>query len=80
MHRGKWYRYFGRRISEITIGVIGVGRIGWRVLSRLSSFGTPRTLVNDIFPNHKVAENLRLEWVDKETIIKETDLIALHLP
>ena len=80
MHRGQWYRYFGRRIPEITIGVIGVGRIGGRVLRRLSSFGTPRTLVNDIFPNHKVAENLKLEWVDKETIIKESDLITLHLP
>ena len=53
MHRGQWYRYFGRRIPEITIGVIGVGRIGGGVLRRLSSFGTPRTLVNDIFPNHK---------------------------
>ena len=80
MHRGQWHRYFGRRIPEITIGVIGVGRIGGRVLRRLSSFGTPRTLVNDIFPNHKVAENLRLEWVDKETIIRESDLITLHLP
>ena len=80
MHRGQWHRYFGRRIPEITIGVIGVGRIGGRVLRRLSSFGTPRTLVNDIFPKNKVAENLRLEWVDKETIIRESDLITLHLP
>ena len=80
MHRGQWHRYFGRRIPEITIGVIGVGRIGGRVLRRLSSFGTPRTLVNDIFPNHKIADNLKLEWVDKEIIIRESDLITLHLP
>lgn len=80
MHRGKWNRYFGRRISEITIGVIGVGRIGGRVLRRLSSFGTPRTLVNDLYPNHKAADNVKLEWVDKETIIRESDLITLHLP
>ena len=28
MHQGLWNRYFGRRISEVTIGVIGLGRIG----------------------------------------------------
>ena len=28
MHLGDWHRYFGRRLSEVTIGIIGVGRIG----------------------------------------------------
>ena len=80
MHEGEWNRYFGRRIPEITIGIIGVGRIGGRVLRRLSSFGTPRILVNDLTPNRNVADKLKLEWVDKETIFREADLISLHLP
>jgi D-3-phosphoglycerate dehydrogenase len=80
MHEGEWNRYFGRRIPEITLGVIGAGRIGGRVMRRLVGFGTPRILVNDLNPNQKVAENLKLEWVDKETIYKESDLITLHLP
>ena len=80
MHEGEWNRYFGRRIPEITIGIIGVGRIGGRVLRRLSAFGTPRILVNDLIPNRNVAEKLKLEWVDKETIFREADLISLHLP
>ena len=80
MHEGEWNRYFGRRIPEITIGIIGVGRIGGRVLRRLASFGTPRILVNDLTPNRNVTDKLKLEWVDKETIFKESDLISLHLP
>ena len=80
MHEGEWNRYFGRRIPEITIGIIGVGRIGGRVLRRLSSFGTPRILVNDLNPNKNVTDKLKLEWVDKETLFKESDLITLHLP
>jgi D-3-phosphoglycerate dehydrogenase len=80
MHQGNWNRYFGRRISEITIGVIGVGRIGGRVLRRIAGFGTPRILVNDLNPNKKVADSLKLEWVDKETIFSQADLITLHLP
>ena len=27
LHAGQWKRHFGRRIAEVTIGVIGVGRI-----------------------------------------------------
>ena len=50
MHNGYCNRYFGRRIPEVTIGVIGLGRIGTRVLNRLRSFGTPRLLLNDILP------------------------------
>ena len=25
IHNGQWYRHFGRRLSEVTIGIIGVG-------------------------------------------------------
>ena len=80
MHRGEWQRHFGRRIPEVTIGIIGLGRIGGRVLRRLSAFGTPRVLVNDTKPNPLVAPGLKLNWVDKETIYREADVISLHLP
>lgn len=80
MHRGEWHRHFGRRIPEVTIGVIGVGRIGGRVLRRLAGFGTPRILVNDMRPNLNVAPNLKLEWVAKEDIYRQADVISLHLP
>ena len=32
MHNGNWNRIFGRRLSKVTIGIIGVGRIGSKVL------------------------------------------------
>jgi D-3-phosphoglycerate dehydrogenase / 2-oxoglutarate reductase len=80
MHRGEWHRHLGRRIPEVTIGIIGTGRIGGRVLRILSGFGKPRILVNDTNPNLEVAPDLKLEWVDKEEIYRHADLISLHLP
>jgi D-3-phosphoglycerate dehydrogenase len=80
MHRGEWRRYSGRRIAEVTVGIIGTGRIGARVLRRISAFGTPRVLVNDINPNTKLVPELKLEWVDKEEIYRQADLISLHVP
>ncbi len=80
LHRGEWVRHFGRRIPEITIGIIGVGRIGQRVLRRLSSFGTPRILVNDLNPDDRLIPQTKLVWTDKEEIYKQADIISLHLP
>ena len=80
MHRGEWNRHMGRRIPEVTIGVIGTGRIGGRVLRRLPVFGSPRVLVNDLNPNANLVPELKLEWVGKETIYQEADVISLHLP
>jgi len=80
MHNGYWNRYFGRRIPEVTIGVIGLGRIGTRVLNRLRSFGTPKLLLNDILPNSEIDRQFKAEWVTKEEIYKKADVITFHLP
>ena len=80
LHEGKWNRIFGRRISEVTIGIIGVGRIGSRVIRRTKPFGTPRFLVNDIDPSKRKDLDFKLEWVSKEKIYKESDIICIHLP
>jgi D-3-phosphoglycerate dehydrogenase len=80
MHQGKWQRIFGRRLAETTIGVIGVGRIGARVLRRTRSLGTPRILVNDLVPNYELSREFKLDWVTKEQIYGEADIITLHLP
>jgi len=80
MHQGLWHRYFGRRISEITIGVIGAGRIGRGVIDRLSSFKPHKVLVNDI---NNCCEFSSMSWVQsatKEAIYSEADLISLHVP
>lgn len=80
MHRGEWHRHFGRRIAEITIGIIGAGRIGGRVLNCLAGFGRPRVLVNDVRPNLRIAPGIELEWVGKDEIYSNADIISLHVP
>lgn len=80
MHKGHWRRHLGRRIAEVTIGIIGTGRVGARVLRRIPAFGTPRVLVNDINPDLKLVPELKLEWVSKGQIYRQADLISLHVP
>ena len=80
LHRGKWQRHYGKRIPEITIGIIGVGRIGTRVLRRIKSFGTPRLLINDVMPNLELNREFKIEWASKDVLYKESDIISIHVP
>jgi D-3-phosphoglycerate dehydrogenase / 2-oxoglutarate reductase len=80
MHQGIWHRFFGKRLEEVTVGIIGVGRIGTGVLKRLKGFGVRKILVNDIKPNHELDSEFKLEWTSKDILYKEADIISLHIP
>jgi len=80
MHKGDWHRYSGKRISESTIGLIGSGRIGSRVAGFLYSLGCRRLLINDISKTNAELMPDCVEWVDKEMIYQNSDLISLHVP
>jgi D-3-phosphoglycerate dehydrogenase len=80
MHNGKWHRFFGRRLSEITIGIIGAGRIGVGVLQHLQGFGLPKILINDVVQKNHLDKKFNIEWVDKDTIYQQADIITIHTP
>jgi len=80
MHEGKWHRYFGRRIEESVIGLIGVGRIGSLVLKHLSGFKPKKILLNDIYKKTDIFPGLNIEWVSLDEILEQADVVSLHLP
>ena len=80
MHKGKWLRHFGRRLSEVKIGLIGVGRIGKKVIEHLKGFDVKKIMANDLENNKYYTRELKIDWLDKEEIYKEADIISLHLP
>jgi D-3-phosphoglycerate dehydrogenase len=75
-HQGGWERIMGRRLAEITVGIVGVGRIGGRVLQLLQPFGG-RVLATDVRPVDVPAS---VTMVDLDTLCRESDVISLHLP
>lgn len=81
MRNGIWHRVMGRRLSELTVGVIGVGRIGTRVIRHLAGgFPQIRILANDLKPDLEFGRAHRVQWVDKDTLYRQSDIITLHLP
>lgn len=63
----------GVELGELTVGVVGCGRIGRCVIERLRPFGC-RILAYDEFD-----DNLA-EYVSYETLLRESDIITYHVP
>ncbi|MBZ6073725.1 2-hydroxyacid dehydrogenase [Aeromonas schubertii] len=61
-----------------TAGIIGTGKIGIATLRILKGFGM-RLLVSDPYPN-QAALDLGAEYVDLDTLYRESDVISLHCP
>jgi len=79
IRRGGWHRHIGRRLGLLTVGIIGVGRIGRLVLQQLQAW-SPRVLVNDLEADPELSQRYGCVWTDVETIYKEADIISVHVP
>ena len=79
MQRGIWQRHFGRRLVACTVGIIGAGRIGVRVVPHLHGFGLPPIMVNDTVPEATLGSRCALQWADKEEIYRQAAVVTLHL-
>ncbi len=69
----------GFDIHGKTVGVIGSGKIGKAFINIMNGFGT-RVLAYDKFPDKKAAKEMNFEYVDLDTLYKESDIISLHCP
>ncbi|MBF2055459.1 MAG: C-terminal binding protein [Candidatus Sericytochromatia bacterium] len=65
-----------RRCNQLTLGVIGAGRIGSAVLARARAFGF-RRLFYDPFVS---ASEDAVPTTDLQTLLQQSDLVSLHLP
>ena len=72
-------RFLGIEISGKTFGIVGVGRIGRAVVERAAALGM-RVLAYHPRPSAKTLSDLPLELVDLDRLLKESDVVSLHMP
>lgn len=77
---GQWERYTGTTLKGKVYGLVGFGAIAQYVAKLLQSFGLSRIVAYDLFPDRAAAERLHVEFVSLETLLRESDIISLHIP
>ncbi len=68
----------GRELKDLTVGVIGTGRIGQRVLENLTGFGCKR-IAYDLYENDQVKAS-GVPYVTLDEMWQSADVITLHAP
>jgi D-3-phosphoglycerate dehydrogenase / 2-oxoglutarate reductase len=82
LRAGRWERsqLIGVELRERTLGVLGLGKIGFEV-ARIASEGLRmRVLAHDPLVTHERAEQAGAELVDMETLLAESDVLSVHVP
>ncbi|ADG98510.1 D-3-phosphoglycerate dehydrogenase [Segniliparus rotundus DSM 44985] len=80
-HAGQWKRssYLGVELYQKTVGVVGFGRIGQLVASRLKAFET-EILAYDPYVSAAKAAQLGARLVTLDELLAQADFITVHLP
>lgn len=83
VREGRWdrSRYIGIELAGRTLGILGLGRIGFRVAVRARAFGM-RVLAYDphLVGQHPAVTETGTELTSLEDVLSRSDVITLHLP
>lgn len=80
-HQGKWEKskFMGTELTGKTLGIIGCGNIGAIVADRAQGLKM-KVIVHDPYLSPARAQDLAVEKVDLDDLLKRSDFITLHTP
>lgn len=81
LKNGEWKRskYTGVELSEKTLGVVGLGRIGVLVAQRMSAFGM-KIVAYDPYVQPARAAQMGVKLLSLDELLAVSDFITVHLP
>ncbi|NJE05342.1 hydroxyacid dehydrogenase [Thermococcus sp. M36] len=81
MREGVWAKKqcMGIELEGKTLGIVGFGRIGYQIAKIAKALGM-NVLLYDPYPNEERAKEVGGKFVDLETLLKESDVVTLHVP
>jgi D-3-phosphoglycerate dehydrogenase / 2-oxoglutarate reductase len=78
-HTWKRSKFSGTEIFGKTVGIVGLGRIGQLVASRIEAFGT-HVIAYDPYVSPARAAQLGIELLPLDQLLARADFISVHLP
>jgi lactate dehydrogenase-like 2-hydroxyacid dehydrogenase len=76
----KLMEFLGSDVHHKTLGICGLGRIGQRVARRARGFDMQILYTDAVRVPSPVEKELGARFVDKKTLLTESDFVTLHVP
>ncbi len=80
---GKWQTWeplghLGQDLAGRTLGVIGMGRIGYALARRCQRGWDMKVLYHDVQRSEKAEQDLGAQFVDLDRLLRESDFVSVH--
>jgi len=80
---GKWKTWeplghLGQDLAGRTLGVVGMGRIGYALAKRCRGGWDMQVLYHDVYRNEKAEQEFGAKHVDLDTLLRDSDFVSLH--
>ncbi len=79
IRHGGWERERTLDMNGKCLGIIGLGRIGKRVVKRAQGFDM-RIIANDIIEYKDFLKTHEIEMVPKDELLRQADILSIHTP
>ncbi len=71
--------FLGRDIAGLTLGLVGLGRIGKMVAKHASAFDM-RVIYYDAWRDEEFEKNFSARYFSLEKLLRKSDIVSLHVP
>ena len=79
MRRGEWYRMRTGDVYGQTLGLVGLGEIGKKVVQRAVGFDM-RSITYDIVKDLDFARRFGVQYLTFEEVLCASDFVSIHIP
>jgi phosphoglycerate dehydrogenase-like enzyme len=83
VREGKWderSRYMGRELRDRTLGVIGLGGIGRKLIELLAGWQMKPPIAFDPFVDPAIATTIGVRLVELDELLRISDFVSIHCP
>ncbi len=83
VRNGKWSeraKYMGSELRGRTLGIVGIGGIGGRLVEMLGIFGMHQPIAYDPYAEEDRAKGFGVQLVDLEFLMQNSDFISINCP
>jgi glyoxylate reductase len=80
---GRWKTWepvghLGQDLAGRTLGVVGMGRIGYALAQRCRGGWDMKIFYHDVYRNEMAEKDLEAQQVDFDTLLRESDFVSVH--
>ncbi len=79
LRSGEWQKNMGKLLSGKTLGILGLGRIGRKIVELTQPFNL-KYIAWDISPDRQFAGKYSIEFIGLDELLSRADIVTIHLP